>query len=423
MKQIPSLLSGFLFGLTLALSVPVAEARCQIVANGWTAASAGHTVKAVPHTAVAEAPALSAAILFEANRFPANFHITDIHLVLPAEQPDWAFGYATIWVRGSAVMKFALRPEAHGLHLAVGYALKGNSVQVVLDEAPAGAWSAVVYGYETRAVEPGGGLQVRGQFCAAPPATVHGEGLSTSSTVTLLPLLGSTGGARRGDTFVAREIILSGLEGTMAQAAMVRTARLRVDGELRATWTLGICREGRHTLGLGLPFALASQATAVTVELDAAPGRAWSVTVLGYLATGLHSHPDWETVEPNLKNMITGGGLGMGRPIGARRPMLQTPIETRILEAPAEADRVTLPILERDFVVTQVLFAGVLPEAVLVRLGESTVGRLALGEGAFLDLGFGLQVPRGIFGTILLGAAAAPAGSWSATVLGYRHQH
>lgn len=420
MQQIPSLLSRFLFGLTLALSVPVAEARCQFVANGGTAASAGHTVKAVPHTAVAEAPALSAAILFEANRFPANFHITDIHLVLPAEQPDWAFGYATIWVRGSAVMKFALRPDAHGLHLAVGYALKGNSVQVVLDEAPAGAWSAVVYGYETREFAPRAGL---GLICAAPPATVHGEGLSTSSTVTLLPLLGSTGGARRGDTFVAREIILSGLEGTMAQAAMFRTARLRVDGELRATWTLGICRAGRHTLGLGVPFVMASQATTVTVELDAAPGRAWSATVLGYLATGLHSHPEWETVEPNLKNMIAGGGLGMGRPIGTRRPMLQTPIETRILEVPAEADRVTLPILERDFVVTQVLFAGVLPEAVLVRLGETTVGRLALGEGAFFDLGFGLQVPRGIVGTILLGAAAAPAGSWSATVLGYRHQH
>lgn len=430
MKQIPSLLPGLLFGLTLAFAVPVAEARCQIAllpGNGVQAAAAGQTVKALPHSAVAEAPALSNAILFEANKFPANFHITDIHLVLPAEQPDRASGYAVIWVDGSPVMKFALRPEAHGLHLAVGYALRGKSLQVVLDEAPPGPWSAVVYGYETRAVALGGGLQVGGLICAAPPITVHSEGLPTSSTVTFLPIIGGTGGARRGDTFVAKEIHLSGLEGTMAQAAMVGTAKLRVDGVLWAAWNVGINRLGRHTLGFGLPIYIRSQATSVTVELDAAPGREWSVTMLGYMATGLHSHPDWETVEPTLKNMITGGDLGAAfygtqRPSGSRRPSLQLPIEARILEAPPEADRVTLPIQDRDFVVTQVLFHGVLADRVSVALGETTIARMSLVEETFLDVGYGIVIFRGNLLGFLIGAAA-PAGSWGATVLGYHHRH
>lgn len=419
MKRIPSLLPGFLFGLTLALAVPAAEARCQHGGLGGLPAPAGHTVKAVPHTAVAEAPALSAAILFEANRFPANFHITDVHLVLPPAPPELMVIGASLVVGGVPVMKFALRPDAHGLHLAVGYALKGNSVQVVLDEAPAGAWSAVVYGYETREFAPRSGLL---GICTAPPATVHGEGLPTSSTVTLLPLLGSTGGARRGDTFVAREIILSGLDGVMADVALVARARLLVDGVLRATWDLGKCRAGRHTLGVGLPFVLASQATSVAVELDAAPGRVWSVTVLGYLATGLHSYPEWETVEPNLKNMITSGGLGMGRPLGARRPVLQMPIVARIFEAPPEANRVIIPALVHDFVVTQVLFHGVLAETVSVGYGETTIARIGLVEETFLNFGFGLQIPQGILGVIGLGSAA-PAGTWGITVLGYRHQH
>ena len=170
MKRIPSLLPGFLFGLTLALAAPHADARCQAGGNGGLLAPAGHTVKAVPHTAVAEAPALSAAILFEANRFPANFHITDVHLVLPPEQPELLKNGASLVVGGVPVMKFALRPDSHGLHLAIGFALKGNSVQVVLDEAPAGAWSAVVYGYETREFAP---RAERGLVCTAPPATVH----------------------------------------------------------------------------------------------------------------------------------------------------------------------------------------------------------------------------------------------------------